>query len=113
MDEAIEAMSAALTGESVKRVGGYFPAGGNTMLPMPVQRPKPPIWIGGNADAALKRAVNLADGWMPFHQPQSRVAISRAPSLESLSELKDRIDEATELPAANGEPTAGLLHERF
>jgi probable F420-dependent oxidoreductase len=104
MDDAIEAMSAALTGESVKRVGGYFPAGGNTMLPTPVQRPKPPIWIGGNADAALKRAVNLADGWMPFHQSRSRVAISRAPSLESLSELKDRIDEATELRAAMGSP---------
>lgn len=103
-DEAIEAMTAALSGESVKRTDGYFPASGNTMLPTPVQRPRPPTWIGGNADAALKRAVNLADGWMPFHQTRSRVSISRSPSLETLSDLKDRIAEATELRAALGKP---------
>jgi probable F420-dependent oxidoreductase len=31
--------------------------------PKPAQRPWPPIWIGGNSDAALARAVRLGDGW--------------------------------------------------
>lgn len=30
--------------------------------PKPVQRPWPPIWIGGNSDAALRRAIALGDG---------------------------------------------------
>src|SRR6185436_13789954 len=32
--------------------------------PMPVQRPIP-IWFGGSAEPALKRAARLGDGWMP------------------------------------------------
>jgi probable F420-dependent oxidoreductase len=31
--------------------------------PKPVQKPHPPIWIGGHSDAALQRAVALGDGW--------------------------------------------------
>ena len=36
---------------------------GMTVLPTPVQRPGPPIWVGGIAPAALRRAVAYADGW--------------------------------------------------
>jgi probable F420-dependent oxidoreductase len=31
--------------------------------PKPAQRPWPPIWIGGNSDASLRRALRLGDGW--------------------------------------------------
>ena len=34
------------------------------MLPKPVQRPAPPILLGGGADAALRRAGRIADGWI-------------------------------------------------
>ena len=40
-DETIEAMTAALAGESVDPDGGFFPAVGHSMLPRPVQRPRP------------------------------------------------------------------------
>ena len=36
---------------------------GMTILPTPIQRPGPPIWVGGNAPAAMRRAVELGDGW--------------------------------------------------
>ena len=36
---------------------------GMTLLPTPVQRPGPPIWVGGQADAAMRRAVAHADAW--------------------------------------------------
>jgi probable F420-dependent oxidoreductase len=39
-------------------------AGG--VRPQPVQRPHIPIWIGGHSDAALRRVVEVADGWHPL-----------------------------------------------
>jgi probable F420-dependent oxidoreductase len=44
---------------------------GMTVLPTPVQRPGPPIWVGGIAPAALRRAVAHADGWnAPYADPE-------------------------------------------
>jgi probable F420-dependent oxidoreductase len=41
--------------------------------PMPIQLPIP-IWFGGSAEPALKRAAKLADGWMPAGRPPNDVA---------------------------------------
>ena len=53
-DEAI-AMLKSLCGED-----GAF-------LPKPVQRPHPPLWIGGRSEAALRRAARAGDAWHPSH----------------------------------------------
>jgi probable F420-dependent oxidoreductase len=34
-------------------------------LPKPVQRPGPPIWVGGESKPAMRRAAKLGDGWYP------------------------------------------------
>jgi probable F420-dependent oxidoreductase len=34
--------------------------------PKPVQQPHPPIWFGGESDAALRRVADLGQGWYPF-----------------------------------------------
>jgi probable F420-dependent oxidoreductase len=47
---------------------------GMTVLPVPVQRPGPPIWVGGIAPAALRRAVAFADGWNAPYADPTRVA---------------------------------------
>lgn len=42
------------------------------MRPKPVQKPRPPILIGGYVDAVLKRAGTLGDGWLTyFYTPDS------------------------------------------
>lgn len=33
--------------------------------PRPVQAPRPPVWVGGSSNAAIRRAGTYADGWLP------------------------------------------------
>jgi alkanesulfonate monooxygenase SsuD/methylene tetrahydromethanopterin reductase-like flavin-dependent oxidoreductase (luciferase family) len=40
---------------------------GPGFLPKPVQRPHPPLWIGGRSDAAMRRAARAGDAWHPSH----------------------------------------------
>jgi probable F420-dependent oxidoreductase len=87
-DEAIVAMKAAWTGQSVQRQGRHWEAEANTMLPTPVQRPHPPLWIGGNSKRAIRRAVELGDGWAPMPNPARFAARRRSPPLESLADLR-------------------------
>jgi probable F420-dependent oxidoreductase len=54
------------TGASAGGSGSHVPDVG--FLPRPVQQPHPPIWVGGNGPAAMRRAARLGAGWMPvFH----------------------------------------------
>jgi probable F420-dependent oxidoreductase len=36
---------------------------GVTFSPMPLQKPRPPLYVGGNSEGALRRAARLGDGW--------------------------------------------------
>jgi probable F420-dependent oxidoreductase len=101
-DEAIEAMTAAWRGTSVDRDGTFYPAHGHSMVPVPVQRPRPPIWVGGNSKAAMRRAALLADGWLPFPQPEVMAAITGSPALTSLDDLRAGIDEVHRLRSEAG-----------
>ena len=70
MDEAHGRHGGGLDGESRSPATATgFRAPGNTMLPRPRQRPRPPLWIGGNSRRAIRRAVESADGWSPFPNP--------------------------------------------
>src|ERR1700687_2058844 len=46
-------------------LGKYFSFDKITMLPKPRTPGGPPVWVGGRAEAALRRAARLGDGWMP------------------------------------------------
>lgn len=101
-DEAIVAMKRAWTEEGVEFEGRHFRANGNTMLPRPVQRPHPPIWIGGNSKRAIRRAVDLADGWIPMVNPAKTAERRRTPPLETIGDLERRLDYARAYTAEAG-----------
>ena len=63
--EGLALMKAAWSDEPNVTFHGHFRDVDNLPIqPKPVQRPHPPIWFGGNAPAALARAVRLGDGFL-------------------------------------------------
>ncbi len=66
MDEYLKVLKLALSGDEFTFEGSGYQAFGNRIEPSPVQKPHPPFLIGGNAKRAIRRAVELGDGWYPF-----------------------------------------------
>jgi probable F420-dependent oxidoreductase len=71
-DEYLAAIVELWTSEAPTFDGQYVSFSDIAFEPKPVQRPHPPIWIGGDADAALRRAARFASGWIPFLTPPER-----------------------------------------
>jgi alkanesulfonate monooxygenase SsuD/methylene tetrahydromethanopterin reductase-like flavin-dependent oxidoreductase (luciferase family) len=70
------------------------------LWPKPVQKPHPPVILGGSGAKVLERVVRYADGWMP----NRGVIIERIPELQSLANAagRGRIP-VTVYPRANAE----------
>jgi probable F420-dependent oxidoreductase len=66
MDDALRAMRALWTMERPEHHGPSASFSNVAAYPRPVQRPMPPIVIGGESPAALRRAVTTGDGWYGF-----------------------------------------------
>ena len=101
-DEAIVAMKRAWTEDGISMQGRHFSVQGHSMLPKPRQKPHPPVWIGGNSKQAIRRAVDLADGWIPIPNFKATVARRKTPAIENLDDLQSRIDYAREYAESAG-----------
>src|SRR5215207_7792501 len=77
IDEAITLMRRYWTESSVTFRGHFYRAEAMGMDPKPVQPGGPPIWLGGDSEAALRRVGRLGDGWMAM--PDSDEAVLTAP----------------------------------
>jgi probable F420-dependent oxidoreductase len=65
MDEALDVIVRAFLDEYPSHDGPTWRVHDVGLRPRPVQQPRPPIWIGGNTPAALRRAAAKGDGWIP------------------------------------------------
>jgi probable F420-dependent oxidoreductase len=65
-DEYLAAIIELWTNETPSFEGRYVSFQNVAFEPKPLQKPHLPIWIGGDADAALRRAARFASGWIPF-----------------------------------------------
>jgi probable F420-dependent oxidoreductase len=63
-EEQLAIMKGLWTQERIQFKGTYYTLGGR-LEPKPVQKPHPPVWIGGWGDITLRRAATLADNWLP------------------------------------------------
>ncbi len=69
LDEAIDALRAAFGGEFSSHRGAAWSYREMGVAPRPVQR-RLPIWVGGSSPAALRRAAERGDGWLPQGPPE-------------------------------------------
>jgi probable F420-dependent oxidoreductase len=65
-DESILAMRELWGSPQPSFDGKHFRFHDVTFEPKPVQKPYPPVFVGGNSKAAMRRAARLGDGWLPW-----------------------------------------------
>jgi probable F420-dependent oxidoreductase len=92
-EEQIEVLRLLWKEEYVTYKGAFHTITDAGLNPRPVQRPIP-LWIGGHADAALRRIARLADGWLPLGKPEAARAL--------IERLRLYAGEAGRDPAAIG-----------
>jgi probable F420-dependent oxidoreductase len=74
LDERVEAIKALWTSEPAEYHGKYVDFDAAYLRPKPVQKPHPPIYIGGDSDATVKRVVRHDAGWIANPLPADRLA---------------------------------------
>jgi probable F420-dependent oxidoreductase len=93
--ERVEAMKAIWTQDSAEYHGEFVDFGPMAAWPKPVQKPHPPILIGGAFPYSARRAVRYGDGWMP-----QATAASKTPLTELIPRFREMAAEAGRDPAA-------------
>lgn len=63
LDEGLQVVTGLWSGRQVTHAGRFYRVDGLTMAPLPVQRPRVPVWIGGASAGARRRAARW-DGWI-------------------------------------------------
>jgi probable F420-dependent oxidoreductase len=110
LEERLLAMKAMWTDEEASFHGEYVNIETSWCYPKPVQKPHPPIILGGETVHTLRRIVNFCDGWLP------RAGHAGAPA-ESMAKLKAVADEAgrdmstLSVSVFRPQPDAALLDE--
>jgi probable F420-dependent oxidoreductase len=64
MNETVDICKLAWSGAPVKYAGRHHSIDIGPMRQMPVQRPHPPVWFGGGADAVLRRTARIGQGFI-------------------------------------------------
>lgn len=71
-DEYLAAMIELWTKDDPEFDGEFVSFRNLGFAPKPVQKPKLPVWLGGDAEAVLKRVAKFGDGWSPFRTPPEK-----------------------------------------
>lgn len=93
-DEYLQVFKTLWTDDDPCFDGRYARFQGLSFLPKPVQKPHPPLWIGGESPAALRRVVAYGDAWYPIgSNPQFPLDTANRYS-EALARLRDEAGRA-------------------
>jgi probable F420-dependent oxidoreductase len=111
-DEGIRALRTLWTDDPASFHGRFVSFEGAVLATRPVTEGGPPIWVGGNTDPGLRRALRLGDGWhgfevFPEDMPDVRERLAR------LGEEVGRDPADLELSVARGLIPPGREEESF
>jgi probable F420-dependent oxidoreductase len=70
LDESIDLVAEAFINEYPEHEGPTWIVRDRGQCPRPLQKPRPPIWVGGSTKGALRRAARRGDGWLPQGVPE-------------------------------------------
>ena len=104
VDESLAVMTQLWSGQAVTHHGPHFTVKDVTLAPLPVQRPRIPIWVGGDSRPAYRRAARW-DGWViggvneqgnmtltPTQMAEKVAAIRRIASIRSMAAIQQQRD---------------------
>jgi len=98
--EAVLAMKELWTQDEAEFHGRYYDFPPVRCNPKPVQKPHPPVFLGGFAPNVFKRIAAWGDGWMPVRVTPEQVKMGRA-ALDELAESAGRDPKAIRLMVCN------------
>ena len=96
LSDALELLPRIWSEDSLAVEGTGYSARSVTAAARPWQRPHPPIWVGGNSPAAMRRAVDHAQGWSPFPTSPAMASAVRTASIGDVDELRAALGRARE-----------------
>jgi len=100
-DEFMDAMRAIWTQDRPVYHGKYTHIEGLLTDPKPVQKPHPPIWVGGESGPSMRRAARIGDAWYP-------IGTNNAHLLDTLPRLKAGIAKMRQMTDAAGRDGAKM-----
>ena len=93
-------LQAALDPVAASFTGQFYKYADIRAEPFPLQKPHPPIWVGGHSRAALRRTARHGDGWHPV----GAIAASPLPP----QEMRAHLGTLKQMAEAEGRDFAGL-----
>ena len=98
-DEYLTAFQELWTKDAPEYNGKHVNFSDLLFYPKPVQKPYPPIWIGGESGPALRRTIRFADAWYPGNNSQTTPLDTPARLAAGIARLKDACAAAGRGPA--------------
>ena len=101
--EGIEIIKRLWTEDHVSFVGKELQIEDVTVDPKPLQKPRPPIWIAANSDAAVERAARIGDDWI----------IGPHSAIDELERQVNLFRKVRSAAGKTGTPTLPIIRETF
>jgi probable F420-dependent oxidoreductase len=102
-DEYLAVMKTLWTEDAPTFEGRYYRLREVGFAPKPLQKPHPPIWIGGNTDPGLRRTARLGDAWHAAGSSPEEVEAA-IPKLQEYARAAGRDPAAIEITVRTGLP---------
>jgi probable F420-dependent oxidoreductase len=101
-DEYLEAFRELWTKDAPAYRGQHVSFSDALFYPKPLQKPHPPIWVGGESPGALRRAIKLGDAWYPGNNSQTKPLDTAARLGAGIADVRRMCEAAKRDPASLG-----------